>query len=179
MSDVYVDEAGTKDLSGNKRTFDQRRKEIDADKASEERSLKESRRSPFTNFYQINKDHSEDLMWLIAENPTAYRILLFLLDHMDKYNAVMCSHAVLSDYFGLSRSTVSRAVKLLKEKNFVYIYKSGTTNVYVTNPDIAWNSWGTNRKFCQFPANVVMTMSEQQAVEVADTRIKATVKVKG
>lgn len=124
--------------------------------------LKNERKSPFTSFYQVNKQHSEDLMWLINKNPNAYKILLFLCDHMDRYNAVMCSYQVLQDYFDMGRTTASNAIKTLKEHGFIHVYKSGTSNVYVANPDLVWNSWGNNRQYCEFPANIILSASEQE-----------------
>ena len=126
----------------------------------------------FTSFYQVNKEHSEDMQWLLDKNPKAFKILLFLLDHMDKYNAVMCSYAVIQEALGMGRTTASTAIKLLKEHGFIYIYKSGTSNVYVVNKNLAWNSWGNNMQYCEFPANIVLSASEQEErSKIRDKRI--------
>ena len=156
----------------NEVSFEQRARDLKAQEQEELEELKQQRKSPFRAFYQINKEHSEDLMWLVKENPNAYRILLFLLDHMDKYNAVMCSYIVIQEALGMSRATASRAVKLLKEHGFIAILKSGTSNVYVVNNDLAWNSWGNNVQYCEFPANVIISASEQaEHSKVRDKRI--------
>lgn len=80
---------------------------------------------------------------------------------MDSYNAVMCSYKVLEEQFNISSSTVTRAVKLLKEKQYIDIYKSGTSNVYAVNKQIAWSSWGSNFKHGKFGANIILSESEQ------------------
>lgn len=146
----------------NETSFEQRVKDLKTQEYVEQKELQKERKSPFKAFYQVNKEHSEDLMWLLNTNPNAYKILLFLFDHMDKYNAVMCSYQVFQEYFSIGRTTASNAVKLLKEKGFVYIYKSGTSNVYVANPNLVWNSWGTNRQYCEFPANIILSATEQE-----------------
>lgn len=118
------------------------------------------------------------MQWLLDKNPKAFKILLFLLDHMDKYNAVMCSYTVIQEALGMGRTTASTAVKLLKEHGFIAVLKSGTSNVYVVNNDLAWNSWGNNVQYCEFPANVIISASEQEErTKVRDKRIQ-TVQVR-
>lgn len=159
-------------------SFKQREIDLKEQERQEQEKLQRERKSPFTRFYQVNKEHSDDLMWLLNENVTAYKLLLFLFDHMDKYNAVMCSYQVFQEALGVKRTTASNAVKVLKENGFIHVYKSGTSNVYVANPDLVWNSWGNNVQYCEFPANVVLSKSEQEErAKVHDKRI-TTVQVK-
>ena len=164
----------------NEFSFEERQREIDLEFQEENEENQKAKKSPFQSFYQINKEHSKDLMWLVGENPTAYRILLFLFDNMDKYNAVVCSYQVLQDYFGIGRTTASNAIKLLKEKNFIFVYKSGTSNVYVANPDLVWNSWGKNTAYCKFPANILLSIKEQDFTQIRKDRTPSIqIKVKG
>lgn len=132
------------------------------------------RRSPFRSFYQVNKDTSSYLTSCLDENPKALKLLFFIFDHMDKYNAVVCSYTVFQEALGMSKATVQRAVKYLKDKGFVYVYKTGTSNVYVANHELVWNSWGNNVKYCKFPANVVLSKNEQDSssdFEVVNKRV--------
>ena len=57
--------------------------------------------------------------------------------------------------------------QFLTENGFIYIKKSGTANVYLLNPEIMWKSWSNNMKYCEFPANVIITESEQEAEKTA------------
>ena len=98
----------------------------------------------------------------MAKSPIAYRIFKFLINNMDDYNAVVCSQTVIQETFDVSRVTVSRAVKLLKDKGYIAVFKSGTSNVYALNDKIVWNSWGTNYSQSKFPANVIISISEQE-----------------
>ena len=73
----------------------------------------------------------------------------------------------------MSGRTISRAIKYLKDNGFLYIYKSGTSNVYVANKNLVWNSWGNNREYCEFPANIVLSKSEQEErAKVLDKRMQ-------
>lgn len=126
------------------------------------RELDNPRFSPYREWYQFNKEHTESMIWLVQKSSSAYQILLFLLDQMDNYNAVVCSYKVMQEALGMSQVTVARGIKILKEHGFVQVLKSGTCNVYTVNKRIAWSSWGTNYKYCKFEANVVISRSEQQ-----------------
>lgn len=153
-------------------SFEQRAKELHEEKQTEEEQEKAKRKSPFQRFYQVNKDKSECLLKCAKENSKALEILLFIFNHMDKYNAVVCSYKVFQEALVMSKATVQRAIKYLKDNGFVYIYKTGSSNVYVANKDLVWNSWGNNRQYCEFPANIVLSSTEQEdKVEVRDKRI--------
>ena len=165
----------------NEISFEQRERDLRAQERAEQEELKRERNSPFSSsgFYQINKGKGTDVLSAcIDENPKAVKLLLFIFQHMDKYNAVVCSYQVFQEALGISKATVQRAIKYLKDKGLIYIYKSGTSNVYVANPDVVWNSWGNNRQYCQFPANIVLSASEQEErAKVFDKRVQ-TVQVK-
>lgn len=149
-------------LNPNSMTFDERQKRLEDEKKREEEEFKRAKKSPFRNFVQVNKDYYKVEDWLMAKSPIAYRIFKFLINNMDEYNAVICSQAVLQENFGVSRVTVSRAIKLLKEKGYIAVFKSGTSNVYALNDKIVWNSWGTNYPYSKFPANVILSATEQE-----------------
>lgn len=72
----------------------------------------------------------------------------------------------------MSKATIQRSIKYLKDNGFVYIYKTGTSNVYVANKDLVWNSWGNNIDYCEFPANIVLSRSEQEErTKIYDKRV--------
>ena len=92
--------------------------EIWKNKKEKNKKLREERKSPFSRFYQINKDNSDYLRSCLDENPKALKLLLFIFDHMDKYNAVICSYKVFQETLGMGQATVARCVKYLKDHGF-------------------------------------------------------------
>ena len=80
---------------------------------------------------------------------------------MDQYNAVMCSYQVLQEVLGTSKATIQRSIKVLKDHGYIAVLKSGSSNVYAINDSVYWKSWGNQKKYSKFPANVVLAMSEQ------------------
>jgi DNA-binding transcriptional ArsR family regulator len=145
-------------------TFDERKKDLEMQKAVEERDKKREKNSPFTRWSQFNLEHTKELMWLALKHPKAQAILYFLVDQMDERNAVMCSYQVLQEILGVGQATVARSVRVLKDNGFISVLKSGTSNVYAINDTVYWKSWGNNLKYSKFPANIILALSEQDKV---------------
>ena len=123
----------------------------------------ESRKSPFKKWTQLNNDEEaqEARYWLMKNSPIAYCVMDFLASNMDRFKAVICSYKVMQEKFGYSRAALSEAIKLLKEHRYIDVKKSGTSNVYLINKYLYWNSWGTNYAYAEFGANVIISASEQ------------------
>lgn len=155
-----INVSSEKDISNpNSMTFEERQ---DFLKKQDEDTQRKLRKSPYDNFVQFNKDMYKAEDWLMKQSPIAYRILKFLVNNMDGFNAVACSYKVIQEYFEVSQVTVARAIKLLKEKQYIDVYKSGTSNIYFINKDLVWNSWGNNYKYAKFGANIIISESEQE-----------------
>jgi len=101
-----------------------------------------------------------EMRWLSMNHGKAYNILLFIMEHMDFQNALVCPYTIFQEYFGISRMTVSRAIKTLKDEGFVDILKVGNTNVYIVNPDVAWTNYADKIQYCKFQGNILVNKSE-------------------
>lgn len=161
-----------KRLNPNSITFEEREKQLEEAEKREEQKLKKEKQSPYERWVQVNKDYYKAEDWLMAKSPIAYRIFKFLINNMDNYNAVVCSYKVLQEYFDISQDTVRRAIKLLREKQYIQVYKSGTSNIYAVNKEIAWSSWGKNFKYAKFGANIILSQSEQEQQEKEEKQVE-------
>lgn len=112
------------------------------------------------NFIQIYRNHIDDLARLAGENYTAYKLLMLLCKHMDGTNALAVSNIALSELLQVTTRTIQRAIKYLKDNGWICVLKSGTSNVYIVNPEIAWTSYGNQKEYCKFQANVLLSSSE-------------------
>ena len=148
-------------LDPTKISFDERLKQLEDIEKQEEEKNKRDKQTPYRRWTQFNLERTKELMWLGLNHPKARAILDFLVDQMDNYNAVMCSHQVLKELLGISKVTVIRAIKVLKDHKFIDVLKSGQSNVYVINDTVYWKSWGNNLKYSKFSANIVLSLSEQ------------------
>ena len=175
MSEIHVVEEVNRN-NEKEISFEERKKQIEIEENKEKEYRERQKRSPYRSWLQLNKDAWKAEDWLVSESPIAYRIFKFLMQNMDAYNALMCSQKVLQEQFDISRATVARSVKLLKDNKFIDVYKSGTANVYAVNKQIAWNSWGSNYKHGKFSANIIITESEQDNdVEIKNNKQKEVI----
>lgn len=97
---------------------------------------------------------------MASENSAAFRVFQLLTQEMDGYNAIMVSSQAISEIVGYSRQTVSNAVKYLKQNGWIDVYKSGSSNVYIINPDVAWTSYSNQREYCKFNGTFLIAQSE-------------------
>jgi len=157
MSDILVTN-NADILNPNIKTFEEREKEIEL---LEEKQIKEKKKSTYNTWVQYNLEYGNLLLDFGLKNPKAKAILEFLVINMDNYNAVMCSYQVLQERFNIAQATVARSIKVLKDNGYIAIFKSGSSNVYAVNDNLYWKSWGSNKKFSKFPANIILSETEQ------------------
>ena len=112
-------------------------------------------------FVQLYVDKLDLIIEMTGENPTAVKVFVWLLQHMDKRNALVVSQEALAEAMGLHRTTIFRWTNYLKEKKAVDIVKSGSTNIYAVNAQIAWKSDANGKKYALFDAAVYISESEQ------------------
>ena len=161
MPELHVSE-NRNIFNPNSISFEERQKQLEHEEKKEQERRKREKNSPFSRWTQFNNEHTKELMWLAIKHPKAHAILYFLIDQMDEYNAVMCSYKVIEDVINVKQATVARNIKVLKDNGFIAILKSGTSNVYAINDSVYWKSWGNNKRYSKFPANVVLSLEEQE-----------------
>lgn len=113
------------------------------------------------NFVQLYVDKLDLIIEMTGENHTAVKIFVWLLQHMDKRNALVVSQQALAEALNLSRQTIHTSTKYLKEKKAVNVLKSGNTNIYAVNAQIAWKADANGKKYALFDAAVYISDSEQ------------------
>lgn len=113
------------------------------------------------NFVQIEKRALRLVRELYDENATAGKLLFILAEKMNRQNALVCSYDTMSKITGLSRQTLYKAVKYLKDHRWIEVIKVGTANAYVINSRVFWQSHG-NKKMTVFHATIVASSDEQE-----------------
>ena len=118
------------------------------------------------NFTQVEKDDGwRALRMLIKENPLAAEIFTFLAEKMDRQNSVIASMKVLGEVTGKGRTAISKAVNYLAKKGYLMIGKSGSSNVYIMNPDLVWESWRTSKKQIEFDGRIILSKEENKHLQ--------------
>ena len=99
------------------------------------------------NFIQFYNDKLPFVNSMIKDDATAVRLFLFLVEHMDKRNAIIISQQAISEALELNRRTIIRCIKYLVEKKALTIFKSGTSNIYAINSQIVWRSNADGKEY--------------------------------
>jgi predicted transcriptional regulator len=114
------------------------------------------KKSPYERWFQTNKDYLPQIIKLSQKHPNALAVLLCLIGKMDAINVAMCTHTALAQELGISEPTVARSIRALKECGFVGIEKQGSSNVYLINKRLFWQSWRGKLEKAKFEADVVI-----------------------
>lgn len=113
------------------------------------------------NFVQFYLDNMDLIISINKHNSTAGTLFLWLVKHMDETNALVASQQAICEALGIHRNTVTNAANYLKQVKALDIKKTGTTNVYMINTEIAWKDSADKKQYAHFSAKVYMTKSEQ------------------
>jgi len=93
------------------------------------------------NFVQVYKSELMLLRGLIDLSPQSAKILLLMVEKMNKQNAIMIPQDSLQKVFGLkSRSTITKAISVLKKQRWIDVKKVGSMNIYRVNSTAFWQS---------------------------------------
>lgn len=93
------------------------------------------------HFFQTDLATHEEWGKLTRKSLVATELLHYLVSRIGANNAVVISHCQLARLTGAHRTTIVRAMKLLKEGRWlqpVQLGDRGTVNAYVINSHVAW-----------------------------------------
>jgi hypothetical protein len=113
-----------------------------------------------SDFVQLSKIYMDETVSLANHAPAAFTVLMTLVKQMNKANSVMISNESLERICGVSTSTIKRAIKILREQQWIDVLKVGTSNVYRVNSNVFWQD-RADGKWASFQAQVVLNFDEQ------------------
>ena len=113
------------------------------------------------NFVQLYIDKLDLIIEMTGENKTAVQVFVWLLQHMDKRNALVVSQVALAEAFKVTERSIRYSIAYLKEKKAISVFKSGNTNIYAVNAQIAWKADASGKRYALFDAAVYISDSEQ------------------
>jgi Fe2+ or Zn2+ uptake regulation protein len=113
-----------------------------------------------SDFVQLSKIYMDETVSLANHAPAAFMVLMTLVKQMNKANSVMISNESLERICGVSNSTIKRAIKILREQQWIDVLKVGTSNVYRVNSNVFWQD-RADGKWASFQAQVVLNFDEQ------------------
>jgi hypothetical protein len=112
----------------------------------------------------MSDKRAHQAMWKFGVQPgnsTAIIVLHFLTARLHRgTNAVVMSFSAIAKTMNLTDKTIQTAIKKLAEAKFIQILKTGKSNVYVINHQVAWQG-ARGSRFAAFGAELMVHESEQ------------------
>lgn len=133
-----------------------------AEEMEEEARKRESDNPPFVQLYK--GVGLKAVQWLIKQNPFASQLFMFFMENMNNQNLVVVSQQLLMEEFGKGRTSIYTATKFLEEHGFINIGKIGSANVYILNPEIAFQDGHNKKKFVSFEGTILLSKEENKAL---------------
>lgn len=103
-----------------------------------------------------------DFMWKVGvKNATALPLLMYMVAKVKRGSGgVMVSINTIADDLQCTTRTVQKAINVLKNSNFIQVLKSGNSNVYILNSQVAW-SGKRGARTATFHATIKVVEQEQ------------------
>lgn len=115
-----------------------------------------------SNFVMLFRNEISSIVNLQKEDAKAGVLFMFFIEHMDRENALIVSIETIAELLEWSRPTVCRKIKFLKDKNFITSSRTGNSNIYFINANVAWTTYGNKKEYAKFKASVLISKSEQE-----------------
>ena len=112
-----------------------------------------------------NPDGIKALRKLTRANSMASVLFQWMVQYMDEENCLVASQKVIGEAIGAHPKTVSKAVAYLKAHKYIFVYKSGMSNVYTLNADIVWKGKGDDHAIFEMRGTVLLGKDEQDEKE--------------
>lgn len=119
------------------------------------------------NFVQWDRRSMAAFRQLTSKNALAAEMLIWMAEKMGRDNALVCSYETLMAITGKSRPTVARAIRVLKDDNWVQAIRIGSATAWVINSAVFWTASAHGKQFSQFHATVIASRDEQDEQELA------------
>ena len=120
--------------------------------------------APGGTWVQTERSAHEKISKLAVRNPRACSVLHVLIAQMGRHNALIVSLPNLAKLAGTSRSTLLRALAVLRDESWIEVRQigsSGTTNAYIVNDRVAWSGPRDGIRYSLFSAAVLVSDDEQ------------------
>lgn len=120
--------------------------------------------APTGTWVQTDRKGHEKWAVLAIEHPRASSVLHVLVSKMGRHNALVASLPNLCRLTKCSRSTLIRALAVLREQNWIEVRQigaSGTTNAYILNDRLVWSGDRDGIRYSLFSAAILISDDEQ------------------
>jgi hypothetical protein len=116
------------------------------------------------DFIQLQKGIAPEVIASIAgESAVAIQVLMFFFKNMDKSGVLVVSQTLIAETIGKTRQGVIKALKVLEKHKAIGTARvGGGNNVYIVNPEVAWQKANRDRKILVTKGVVMLSQSENE-----------------
>lgn len=112
------------------------------------------------DFTQVTNKEWRPIRALMLSHPKAAALLTILVEKMNTMNAVVATQDVLCQLTGMSRATLNRNIKILKDDNWIKTMRIGGATGFFINAGVFWKA-GRAGRIAAFSATVLTTEEAQ------------------
>jgi hypothetical protein len=130
-----------------------------------------------SRFVQVDKRRGLDRIQSLLSIPGGRlvgQLWVLLMREADHHNAIVASRHVLAQALQCSVRSITDATAKLQEQGAIDIFRTGSSSVFILNPDEVWQSAKHHRAFCSFGAKVLLGFDENPGVRVRMTELLET-----
>lgn len=143
--------------------------DLELRRRAQEKTDEEAKRN--RNFVQLNIPLGiPALRQAVRANPLAMELLLIFMWKMDSTNAVACSHKELIKITGKSSPSIYRAVKWLRDNQYITVSKLASMNVYNLSPFMVWKAWANAKKHAAMKEAPVLDRENDKLLTATRTK---------
>lgn len=130
------------------------------------------------DFVQFDRKSIMVLAKITAKSGLAGAIFQFMSSKMKQDNKLLVSREALAEFFEVSKTGVSNAIKLLVDNKLLVVLKSGNSNIYCLNADVVWSTTRDKKEFAEFSCQVFLSKKEQEKLKTIKTDYVKSVSIK-
>lgn len=119
---------------------------------------------PGGTWVQVDRAALERAAHLAMRHPKARALLDLIISRSGRYNALVVSQSTLATLLGCSLSTTQRAIRTLRDENWIEVRQIGATGsacAYVVNDRVSWSGPRDGIRYSLFSAAVLVADVEQ------------------
>lgn len=113
------------------------------------------------DFTQVTNKEWRPIRMLMLTQPKAAALLTILVEKMNTMNAVVASQEVLCKLTGMSRATLNRNIKILRDDQWIKTLRVGGATGFFVNAGVFWKADRISR-VAAFTATVLTSEDEQE-----------------
>lgn len=102
----------------------------------------------------------------LENNKTAQKVYNFIIENIGDHEGLQAGMNVMEEKLGLARPTLYRAVKFLKDNEYIYVLNNKGSNIYVLDKNvIKYKTLFSDKEYCILNVRFLLTSKEEKELK--------------